>query len=175
MKRLVLAATASLLFAVSAQAHGPTPQRASASVHIEADPDAVWEIIRDPGRLPAWHPEVASVEMDGEGRGARRLVHFASGGSVTDGIDDVNETDRTIRWRLSRENTEAFPASYYTNDMSVAPEGNGSGVTWKASFFRADTTNEPDERFSDAAATAAMETYIATGLNGLKRVLEGQD
>lgn len=165
---------AALLLATPALAHGPTPQQAEQTIGIAAAPDAVWQILRDPATIGDWHPAIAAVTMDGDGKGARRKVDFASGGSVVDGIDRIDDDKKEIRWRLSEPDIEAFPASYYTNSISVAPAGDGSEVTWGASFFRADTTNEPEERFSDEAAVEAMDRLITEGLAGLKAAAEGQ-
>lgn len=172
MKSLSLAAALAALLACPAAAHGPTPQRASGSVHVAAAPDAVWDLLRDPAAIADWHPEIDAASVEGEDRGARRTVTFAGGGQVVDGIDDVDDETHLIRWRLSEEDIEVFPVSYYTNDLGVAPQGEGAEITWKASFFRADTTNEPEERFSDEAAVEAMQRFIDTGLSGLRDSLE---
>lgn len=169
---LVFGLLAAPAFAPSALAHGPTPQQLSRSVEIKAAPEAVWETLRDPASFGVWHPDAVSVSMEGEGRGAKRTVDFA-GGAVTDGIDDVNDERKLIRWRLSTENHAALPVSFYTHTLTVSPAGEGSKVDWRASFFRADTTNEPVESLSDAAAVAAMEAYADHGLAGLKAALEG--
>lgn len=171
-KTLAAAGLATAL-AIPAWAHGPTPQQAEQKITVAADPDAVWQILRDPASIAEWHPAVASVTMEGEGKGAKRSVEFASGGIVIDGIDRIDDEKMEIRWRLSEADIEVFPASYYTNNIIVAPAADGSEVTWTASFFRADTTNEPEERFSDEAAVAAMEALIGGGLSGLKSAAEG--
>ncbi|MGN0933659.1 SRPBCC family protein [Falsigemmobacter intermedius] len=149
-------------------AHGPTPQRAEQSLEIAAAPDRLWALLSDPALYADWHPAVASVEMEGSGAGAKRRVTFVAGGSVLDGIDRIDDAAMEIRWRLSEEAIEVFPVSHYTHTVKITPEGDGASVTWKSSFFRADTTNEPEERFSDEAAVAAVEALIRSGLEGLK-------
>ncbi len=161
-----------LALAAPVLAHGPTPQQAEQRIEIGAAPDAVWAILADPATYADWHPGIAAVTMQGEGEGAKRTIEFTEGGSVVDGIDRIDPENREIRWRLSREDIESFPASYYTNGIKVSPAGDGSEVTWKASFFRADTTNEPEERFGDEAAVAAMEKLMTEGLAGLKAAAE---
>jgi len=170
--RKLMAAAAAALVAWPAWAHGPTPQELARSVAIAAPPEKVWEVLKDPAALADWHPDIASATLDGEGRGARRTVEFKAGGRIVDGIDDIDDAQMTIRWRLSKEDIEVFAASFYTNTLSVAPGEAGSEVTWVASFFRADTTNEPEERFSDEAAVAAMEKFADDGLAGLKARVE---
>lgn len=166
--KFVAAAALTASLALPAWAHGPTPQQAEQKITLAAPPEAVWQILRDPASIADWHPDVASVAMQGEGKGARRTVEFTSGGTVTDGIDRIDDHTLEIRWRLSEPDIEVFPVSYYTNSITVAPAAEGSDVTWKASFFRADTTNEPAEQFSDEAAVTAMKALIDNGLSGLK-------
>lgn len=170
---LVLAASAAFFMAGAALAHGPTPQQAEGEIEIAAPPAEIWEILSDPATYADWHPGIASVTVEGKGKGAKRIVEFADGGSVEDGIDRIDDENMEIRWRLSKEDSEAFPVSYYTNSLAVEPSGEGATVTWEASFFRADTTNEPEERYSDEAAVAAVEQLIDDGLNGLKSTIEG--
>lgn len=173
-RRIFIAATTAASLAGAAFAHGPTPRQAQQEIDINAPPAVVWAVLGDPATYADWHPDVASVSMEGEGQGARRVVEFTVGGTVTDGIDRVDDEAMLIRWRLSEPNIEAFPASYYTNDIGVEAVGEGSKITWKASFFRADTTNYPEERFSDEAAIAAMENLVTVGLEGLKTMVESR-
>lgn len=169
---LVLAAFAAVFMAGAASAHGPTPQQAEGEIEIAAPPAEIWEILSDPSTYADWHPGIASVTVEGEGKAVKRTVEFADGGSVEDGIDRIDDENMEIRWRLSQENIEAFPVSYYTNSVKIEPSGEGAIVTWDASFFRADTTNEPEDRFSDEAAVSAMEQLIDDGLNGLRSTIE---
>lgn len=170
---LFSAAVMAATLALPSWAHGPTPQQAEQTITVTAPPDAVWRILRDPASIADWHPDIASVTIQGEGKGAKRTVEFATGGTVIDGIDRIDDKGMEIRWRLSEPDIQVFPASYYTNNITVAPAVEGSEVTWKASFFRADTTNEPEDRFSDEAAIAAMAALIGNGLAGLKAATEG--
>ncbi len=169
--RLAAALFAGLLTA-PAWAHGPTPQQLSRDLTVSAPVEAVWEVLRDPAAIARWHPDVQEAIVEGEIPGAKRTATFSNGEALTDGIDVVNDETKLIRWRLSAENHEALPISFYTNTLSVSPEGEGAKIVWRASFFRADTTNEPEERFSDAAAIAAMEAYVDHGLEGLKAAAE---
>lgn len=173
MKTRLCALALSAALALPAFAHGPTPQTATKNIQVDAAPDVVWALVKDPSKLAEWHPDVKSIAMEGEGQGARRTVEFETG-TLVDGIDRVDDEKMNIRWRLGTEAIEVFPVSFYTNDITVTPDGAGADIKWHASFFRADTTNEPEERFSDEAAVTAMDAYITHGLDGLKAALDGQ-
>lgn len=172
MTRLCALAISAAL-ALPAFAHGPTPQTATKNIQVDAAPDVVWALVKDPSKLAEWHPDVKSVTMEGEGQGARRTIELETG-ALVDGIDKIDDEKMDIRWRLGTEAIEVFPVSFYTNNITVTPDGDGSDIKWHASFFRADTLNEPEERFSDEAAVTAMDAYITHGLDGLKAAVEGQ-
>lgn len=172
-RRTLLAASMAILVATPLMAHGPTPQQLSRSVKVAASADKVWAVLADPAQITTWQPSIATASMQGEGPGAKRSIEFKSGGSLIDGIDDISAEKMMIRWRLSKEDIQVFPVSFYTNSITVTPDGDGSDVAWQASFFRADTTNEPEERFNDQAAVAAMEKYVDDALAGIKAAAEG--
>lgn len=171
-RRIFMIGLAACLAAAPTLAHGPTPQKAEQSIEIAAAPDMVWNLLSNPAAYGEWHPDISSVVMDGEGAGAKRTIGFTSGGSLIEGIDRIDEDGKNIRWRLSQEDIEVFPASYYTHSVKVEGTGAGSVVTWSASFFRADTTNEPLERHNDEAAIAAVKELASHGLEGLRSHFE---
>lgn len=174
-RRTLLTSALVALIATPLLAHGPTPQQLSRSVTVAAPPEKVWAVLGDPAAIATWQPDIAAATMEGEGAGAKRSIEFKTGGTLVDGIDDISAEKMMIRWRLSKEDIEVFPVSFYTNSITVTPNGDGSDVGWQASFFRADTTNEPEERFSDQAAVAAMEKYVDDGLAGIKAAAESSD
>ncbi|WP_208539284.1 SRPBCC family protein [Algihabitans albus] len=171
---LSLATLCSLAFFMSsAWAHGPTPQRLTLQADLAAAPEEVWAVVGDFSSVAIWHPRIAESPLDGDReRGAQRTLVFEGGGQVVEGIDDINETEMSYAYRLKREDIEVFPASFYSNTISVAPNGDGSRVTWRANFFRADTGNYPSEAQNDEAAVTAMKTFIEAGLEGLEAYLD---
>ncbi|SEA96665.1 SRPBCC family protein [Rubrimonas cliftonensis] len=176
MIRSLLAAALVALAAAPAAAHGPTPQRMRMEAAIAAEPDRVWPLIAQLAAIGVWHPALADVVVTGgPGRGALRTLTFAAGGAVVEGVDDLDDASRTLRWRLKEPDPAAFPASFYSSDIKVEPAPEGSLVTWSSNFYRADTGNYPDETQDDAAAVAAMEAFVTEGLAGLKTLAESLD
>ena len=172
MRRLI-AAIAAFLCITSAYAHGPTPQVVTEIVEIAAPPDQVWAIVKDFGALQRWHPAVLSCEGGGNTVGAERQIFF-KGGSITDSLDEYNTEAMNYTYRLTKENFDVMPVSFYSATLTVKPLGKGTLVEWLGRFYRADTGNYPPENLNDEAAMNAMKTFFKMGLGALKQSIERQ-
>lgn len=167
--RSILALTALCLATFSAAAHGPTPQKAEEKITIAAPPDKVWAIVKEFAAFAEWNPEVTKCEAQGGNEpGATRTITLKNGGTLEEGLDEYSDKDKMYAYRLSKENIEVFPVSFYSATLIVKAAGEGSEVEWIGRFYRADTGNEPPEKFSDAAAVEAMQSFMKAGLEGLK-------
>jgi mxaD protein len=159
----------------TASAHGPTPQKAEEKITIKAPPAKVWEAIKEFGSIGNWHPGLTKVVSEnGNNEGATRALTLKSGGTIVESLDDYSEKDMSIEYRLLKENLDAFPVSFYSDQISIHPTDGGSEVEWTSRFYRADTTNEPPEDKNDAAAIKATTDFFKAGLEGLKAKVEGQ-
>lgn len=159
----------------SASAHGPTPQKADEKITIAAPPAAVWEVIKEFGSIGDWHSGLAKVAAEGGNKeGATRTLTLKSGGDIVESLDAYNEKEMSIEYRLLKENVDAFPVSFYSDQISVRPADGGSEVEWTSRFYRADTTNEPPENKNDEAATKATTDFFQAGLAGIKAKAEGK-
>lgn len=174
LERLLLALALLGFGLVPAAAHGPTPQKADESLVIPASPEQVWKLVGNFGGIAGWHPLVKQAKATGgDAAGAERVLILEKG-EITEGLDEYDTAARRISYRLSKENIEALPVSFYTAAIEVKPSGNGSEVTWGARFYRADTGNFPPDELNDEAAIAAMTNFIRQGLEGLKAKAGGQ-
>lgn len=159
--------------AVPALAHGPTPQKIDEQVDIAAPPDKVWAAVADFAN-PRWNPAVTASKADqGNTPGSRRTLTLASGGTVTEELDDLDPVQRVMGYRSDRKiDPAAMPASSYTVKLRVMPVGEGSRVEWRARAYRADTGNEPAPGRDDAAVIKALQAHIRPGLAALKQTME---
>jgi len=156
-------------------AHGPTPQKAEEKITIAAPPAKVWEAIKEFGSIGNWHPGLTKVTSEGGNKeGATRTLTLKNGGTIVESLDAYSEKDMSIEYRLLTENLDAFPVSFYSDQISIHPTGDGSEVEWTSRFYRADTTNEPPEDKNDAAAVKATTDFFKAGLSGLKAKVEGK-
>lgn len=174
--KYVLAFLLSLPLLVSgASAHGPTPQKAEETIAIAAPADAVWAVVKAFDGMAAWNPAIkASVGEGGSAPGATRTITLKNGGQLAEGLDEFNEAEKFYAYRLSKENIEVFPVSFYSATIAVKPEGAGSVVTWSGRFYRGDTGNFPPDNLNDEAAVNAMTEFFKEGLAGLKAKLEAK-
>lgn len=172
LKRSLIAAALMMASLVPAWSHGPTPQKVEESIMIAAPPEAVWKVLGSFGGMADWHPLVKSVAATGgDAPGAERVLTLAKG-EIGEGLDEYDAAARRYGYRMSKENIEALPVSFYTATIEVKEAPGGSEVVWVGRFYRADTTNEPPEEYNDEAAVAAMTDFFKQGLEGLKaRVL----
>lgn len=155
-------------------AHGPTPQKAEEKITISAPPAKVWAAIKEFADV-SWNPGITKVEATGGNEaGASRTITLKNGKVLVEGLDEYNEKEMSYGYRLSTENLEALPVSFYSAVIAVTPAGDGSEVTWVGRFYRGETGNEPPEHLNDEAAMKAMTGFLQEGLAGLKAKAEGK-
>lgn len=154
-----------------AAAHGPTPQKIDEKVVISAPIEAVWEIVSDFSAIADWHPMVAAVSQPDPDT---RVLTLKDKGNITESLDDMNEEEHTMSYRLYEEDITVFPVSFYSVAIELDEVEAGTEMSWKGRFYRADTGNFPPEQYNDEAAVTAMTTFASTGMASLKQKLEGQ-
>lgn len=174
-RHLLPLALACLMGAPAALAHGPTPQKVDTAIDIAVPCELVWSQLRNFGSIGDWHPDVTAIEAEGgSARGATRALTLSNGETVVERLDTLDGQKQMLSYRLSEENLDALPVSFYTARMTVSRPESGARcrVEWGGRLYRGDTTNEPPESLNDAAAVAAMTAFFEDGLAGLKAKLE---
>lgn len=99
----------------------------SASVHVAATPEAVWDVVSHPERLPEWSPECTGIRWYGSPKGAQVGARFLG----------FNRKGR-LRWASRNRVTTVEPGRAFgwltvdnktRWDYRIAPDGDGSQVT----------------------------------------------
>lgn len=166
-------ASALMLAAFSASAHGPTRQKASETIEIAAPADKVWAVIGNFDALKDWHPAVASSAADkGNEPGSVRTVELKGGGSLVETLQKYDASGMSYTYRA--KDGGALPVSNYTSTISVRGDGDKSKVEWRGAFYRAFPNNDPPPDQNDEAAVKAITGVYTSGLANLKKIVEGK-
>jgi Polyketide cyclase / dehydrase and lipid transport len=177
MRRTLIAAAAGVTFLATvpdaALAHGPTRQKVSETIIINAAPDAVWAKVKDFGAMNTWHPAgEASTAADGNKIGSRRTLTLKGGGKVVEELETYSEADKSFSYRMKEAGP--IPVTNYSATFTVKP-GSAAGtalVEWRGAFYRGFPNNDPPPDKNDDAAVAAVTGIYKTGLGSLKAVME---
>ncbi|MBL8565545.1 MAG: SRPBCC family protein [Hyphomicrobiaceae bacterium] len=168
---LTVAAAAVLLPAV-AEAHGPSRQKVSKSVEINAPADKVWKIIGNFQDM-SWHPAVEKTEgSGGNDAGAKRKLTLKGGGTIEEALTKHDATGYSLSYEITNVDVKVLPVTNYSSTLSVSGEGGKSTVTWRGAFYRGYMNNDPPPELSDEAAVKAVTGVYDGGLAAVKKAAE---
>lgn len=168
---LALACTLSAALVAPATAHGPTRQKVTETIAIDAPADKVWAIVKDFSALKNWHPAVAESPADkGNEEGSVRQVKLKNGGALIENLEAYDAAK--MRYSYRAKDGGALPVTNYTSTITVKPEGAGSVVEWRGAFYRGYPNNDPPPDQNDEAAVAAVTGVYKAGLANLKALAE---
>lgn len=156
-------------------AHGPTRQKVTESIDIDASPADVWVLIGDFAGADAWMPMVStSSSDDGNTPGATRTLVLDGGAEVVELLKKHDDEKMSFSYRIPDKTHDIaiLPVTNYSSTLSVTASDGGSTVTWKGAFYRGYPNNDPPEELNDEAAVAAVSGVYQASLAHLKEVLE---
>lgn len=172
LKRLVMAALALSLFPALASAHGPTRQKVTETIEINAAPDKVWAVLGKFDDL-GWHPMMAKTEAQGgNAPGASRKLTTKDGGTMDEKLVKHSDADKTYAYEITAVDVKVLPVTNYSASFKVTGEGDKSKVEWKTAFYRGYVNNDPPPELSDEVAVKAITEMVKAGLDGLKAKVE---
>jgi len=170
---LLLGGVLLLTLALPAGAHGPTRQKVTEQVTINAPAAAVWARIRNFDALKDWHPAVAESPADnGNNEGSLRQIKLKGGGALTETLEGYN--DATMKYNYRAKDGGALPVTNYTSTISVRADGDKAVVEWRGAFYRGYPNNDPPPDQNDEAAVAAITGVYQAGLANLKKLVEAK-
>lgn len=169
----ILAASLLLAASASSLAHGPTRQKVSEKVTIEAPADAVWAAIKNFNALKDWHPAVAQSPADkGNAEGSVRTIKLKDGGTLIETLESYDDAQKKYSYRA--KDGGALPVTNYTSTLSVVADGGKSVVEWRGAFYRGFPNNDPPPELNDEAALKAVTGVYRSGLGNLKKMIESK-
>ena len=162
-----------LLLVGQASAHGPTRQKVTETVEINASADKVWAVIGNFQSLN-WHPAVEKTEGEGGNTaGAKRTLTLDGGAQIFEELFKYDAAARLMKYGITKVDVKVLPINNYSSVLSVEEiDGGKSKVIWKGAFYRGYMNNDPPEDLNDAAAIKAVKGVYRGGLDELKKKLE---
>ncbi|MGQ0456568.1 MAG: SRPBCC family protein [Hyphomicrobium sp.] len=173
LKRLALALALAGIAPMLAQAHGPTRQKVTETIEINAAPDKVWAVIgnfQDMG----WHPAFTKTQgAGGNAPDATRKLTLGNGATIDEKLTKFAAEAKSYSYEITNVDVKVVPVTNYASTISVSGEGDKSKVEWKGAFYRGYVNNDPPPELSDEAAVKAITGVYKDGLAALKKKLEG--
>lgn len=167
---------AGALLAAAVHAHGPSRQKVTEEIVVDAPPAEVWAVIADFCAIETWHPAIHACEGEGGNEpGATRLltVGEAGGPQIAEELQKYDAEKMTYKYKITKTPMEVLPVTTYSAFLSVRPnEGGGSIVQWRGGFYRGHPNNNPPPEMNDEAAVTAVTTTYKAGLAEIKRLAE---
>ncbi len=170
----LLLATLAAALPLAAQAHGPTRQKVTEQITINAPAAKVWARLRNFDALKDWHPAVAeSPASNGNAEGSVRSLKLKGGGALVETLE--GHDDAKMRYSYRAKDGGALPVTNYTSTISVKPDGDAKAIVeWRGAFYRGFPNNDPPPDQNDEAAVRAVTGVYQSGLANLKKLAEGQ-
>jgi uncharacterized protein YndB with AHSA1/START domain len=171
----------SLLFALmatNALAHGPSRQKVTETIKINAPAAEVWNRIADFCAISHWHPGIAKCTVEGgNAAGAKRTLRIgkADGPIVVEELQVHDPAGMMYRYKIVKTDNTVLPVTTYSAFLTVKDNGDKtSTVEWRSGFYRAYTKNNPPPELNDQAALSAVSGAYQAGLANLKKLVEQQ-
>ena len=172
-RRLLLAGLG-LFACTAALAHGPSRQKVTETVVIDAPAETVWAAIGNFQDM-SWHPAVTSQEGQGGNTpdSATRKLALQGGGVLEEILTKYSAEDHSYSYRIEKVDVKVLPVNNYSSTITVGDAGGGkSTVEWRGAFYRGFLNNDPPPELNDDAALKAVSGLYRGGLDALKAKIE---
>jgi hypothetical protein len=170
-----LAAAAYAFTAFAAEAHGPTRQKITETITINAPPQRVWAMVGNFQDM-SWHPAVVKTEGKGGNTvNATRTLTLQGGGTIEESLAKHEPEKLSLMYRIEKVDVKVLPVTNYSSWLTVIPEDGGAKckVEWRGAFYRGYPNNDPPPELNDESAIKAVTGVYKLGLEGLKKKIEG--
>lgn len=176
MFRQTLVLVMTLLLCGTVQAHGPSRQKVTETIVVDAPAAAVWAIVADFCAIATWHPGVVKCAGDGGNEpGASRVLTIGEDGGpeIHEELLKYDAANMTYKYKVTRTDMAILPVTTYSSFLSVIDNGDDtSTVEWRAGFYRGHPNNNPPPELNDEAAVSAVTGSYTAGLAEIKRLAE---
>jgi hypothetical protein len=176
MSRLFIVWLAALACSGTAFAHGPSRQKVTESIVVNAPAAKTWTIVADFCSIAAWHPGVAQcIGTGGNEAGATRVLTIGEegGAEIHEELLSYDAAQMTYKYKITQTVLDILPVTTYSAFLSVKDNGDDtSTVEWRAGFYRGYPNNNPPPELNDEAAVNAVRGSYVAGLAEIKKLAE---
>ncbi|HEC73281.1 MAG TPA: SRPBCC family protein [Methylophaga aminisulfidivorans] len=168
-------------------AHGAPRLKVEEKIIIKADPDTVWNAVKDFDNAHSWIPAIEkTVAKGGNEKGATRTLTLRGGATVSEKLKKFDDKKMSYMYEITdisstgeiddhgeMHEVPAFPVSKYKSWVSVKAVDGGAQVIWLGKFFRAYHGNgHPPKALDDNTAIDAVTGLYKSSLENLRTMLE---
>lgn len=159
------------VLATPALAHGPSRQKVTETVEINAPADKVWAAVGNFQDM-SWHPAISKTEgKGGNDVGATRTLTLPNG-VINEALTKYSAEKMSYHYEMKHPDVKVIPVANYSSSITVKADGAKSIVEWRGAFYRGYMNNNPPPELSDEAAIKAVTGIYRAGLDALKSKLE---
>jgi Polyketide cyclase / dehydrase and lipid transport len=170
---LIVVACVALALPQAAWAHGPSRQKVTETIEIDASPAKVWATIADFHDM-SWLPGVTKTTGAGgnEQDVAKRQLTLDNGATIDESLYKYDAEAMSYSYRIDNVDVKVLPVNNYSSTITVPAEGGKSTVEWRGAFYRGYPNNDPPPELNDEAAVKAVTAIYRKGLENLKKKVE---
>jgi hypothetical protein len=155
-------------------AHGPSRQKTTQAIEINAPAAKVWAVIGNFQDMSWWEGVVKTTGKGGNtANTATRVLTLKSGATISEWLTDYDTKNMTYSYYVDKIDVKVLPVDDYSGKIQVESEPGGkSKVVLEGAFYRGYPFNEPPPELNDEAAVKAVNALYHVTLDALKKKIE---
>jgi hypothetical protein len=157
-------------------AHGPSRQKVTESIVVNAPATRVWELVGGFCAIADWHPGVHRCDASGtNAKGTTRILTIGAddGPQIHEELLKFDADKMTYKYKVTKTDNNVLPVITYSAFFTVKDNGDNSTlVEWRSGFYRAFPNGNPPPELNDEAAVKAVTGSYRAGLAEIKRLAE---
>ena len=171
--KIITVLSLSLLYFTSTMSHGPSRQKVSESIEINATKEDVWKVVSNFSEFK-WNNIIENVTATNNEIGSERIIKLKSGGIIKQKLEKINNEKMMISWRVIETDNSTLPVNSYGAKLFVKSEKDITKVLYKTGFYRGFMGNDPPPELNDENSKKLVKNFVTENLKGLKKIIENK-
>ena len=151
--------------------HGPSRQKVSETIEINAKPMEVWKIVSDFNNFK-WNSDIKQISSNGYEVGSERIIEFNSSKKIKQKLEKVDSNKKMVNWRVIETDNTILPVNSYAAKVFVKEKDGKTQVLYKSGFYRGFMGNDPPPELNDDTSKRLVKEFVINNLKGLKNIIE---